>query len=51
VSIEIKVGASAPGGAGRVIVAQVIRAPSTALLVGVGCVGLAALRARRRPVA
>jgi len=48
-SIDFNVRASDPGDAVRVIVAHVpIPEPSTALLVGAGCAGLAALRARRR---
>jgi hypothetical protein len=49
-SIDFSVRASDPGDAVRVIVAHVpIPEPSTALLVGAGCAGLAALGARRRP--
>jgi hypothetical protein len=51
-SIDFNVRASDPGDAVRVIVAHVpIPEPSTALLMGAGCAGLAALRARRRAAA
>jgi PEP-CTERM motif len=51
-SIDFRVRASDPGDAVRVIVAHVpIPEPSTALLLGAGCAGLAALGARKRPAA